>query len=170
MSRSASDGRLGHISAWLDVLASDGSPQGSDGPALTCGDPRRGYKTAISGEPATQRYLEAGSWLYAPNLPPIAQVGPLWGNSLSYARFRGDGPRPSMVKKITKKPAPRRSKMAIPDPPKAGSPFCALWTQVQVVPGTNRMRALASCVAGGPRVWCWCPAGRRVLELQLHST
>ena len=33
-------GRLGHISAWLDVLASDGSPQGSDGPALTCGDPR----------------------------------------------------------------------------------------------------------------------------------
>ena len=31
-------------------------------------------------------------------------------------------------KKITKKPAPRRSKMAIPGPPKAGSPFCALWT------------------------------------------
>ena len=36
-SRSASDGRLGHISAWLDVLASDGPPQGSDGHELpTC--------------------------------------------------------------------------------------------------------------------------------------
>ncbi len=30
-------GRLGHISAWLDVLASDGPPQGSDGHELpTC--------------------------------------------------------------------------------------------------------------------------------------
>ena len=37
-------------------------------------------------------------------------------------------PGPLWYKKITKKPAPRRSKMAIPDPPKAGSPFCALWT------------------------------------------
>ena len=77
-------------------------------------------------------------------------------------------PGPLWYKKITKKPAPRRSKMAIPDPPKAGSPFCALWTGGwnPKTPKINNFFIPEITLRGGYRAACAGSRGDRIFPAE----